>query len=55
MNSRGGARLRSNSPDADGNPLRCYICDSTQHLADRCPHADEERNWASSCSPVYNT
>ena len=29
VNSRGGARLGSNRVDADGNPLRCYICDST--------------------------
>ena len=44
VNSRGDARLCSNPVDADGNPLRCYICDSTRHLANRCPHADEERN-----------
>ena len=44
MNSRGGTRLRSNPVEADGNPLRCYICDSTRHLANRCPQADEERN-----------
>ena len=44
VNSREGARLRSNPVDADGNPLRCYICDSTRHLANRCPHADEESN-----------
>ena len=43
VNSRGDATLRSNPVDANGNPLRCYICDSTRHLADRCPHADEER------------
>ena len=42
--SRRGARLCSNPVDADGNQLRCYICDSTRHLANRCPHADEERN-----------
>ena len=44
LNSEGGAILCSNPVDADGNLLRCYICDSTRHLADRCPHADEERN-----------
>ena len=44
VNSRGGTRLRSNPVDADGNPLRCYTCDSAQHLANRCPHADVERN-----------
>ena len=38
--SRGDARMRSNPVDADSNPLRCYICDSTRHLANRCPHAD---------------
>ena len=44
VNSRGGTSLRSNPVDADGNPLRCYICDSIRHLANRCPRADEERN-----------
>ena len=24
--------------------MRCYTCDSTRHLANRCPHADDERN-----------
>ena len=44
VNSGGGARLHSNPVDADGNPFRCYICDSTRLLANRCLHADEERN-----------
>ena len=29
VNSGEGARLCSNPVDADGNLLRCYICDST--------------------------
>ena len=44
VNSRGGARLHSNPVDEDGNPSRCYTCNSTRHLANRCAHADEERN-----------
>ena len=43
-NSKGGARSHGNPTDADGNQLRCYVCDSKQHLADRCLLADEERN-----------
>ena len=34
VNSRGGARLRSNPVDADGNPLKCYtgFPKKTQHV-----------------------
>ena len=45
VNSRGGATLHSNPVDEDGNPSRCYTCNySTRHLANRCAHANEERN-----------
>ena len=44
VNNRGGTRMHSNPVDADSNPLRCYISDSTRHLDNRCPQADEERN-----------
>ena len=35
---------RKNPKDRNtGEQLRCYVCDSTYHMRDKCPHKDEEK------------
>jgi hypothetical protein len=48
------APRRTNPLGPDGKPLRCSICDSTEHFRARCPRAPKTKTYAVNTIPEYD-